>query len=154
MMIDAKRYTAYCGLYCIDCIPSNKRFFQLVSELDKTLEDLKFENYAKLKSKKSVIFDEYPTFINVLREIKKLQCFSTCRDGPNSMLGCRINCRIRQCAIEKGYEGCWECDSYKDCANLSDLKINHPLLDNNIETIKRYRVEKWSDKRSKHYSWD
>ena len=138
MMIDAKRYTAYCGLYCLDCIPSNKKFFQLVSELDKTLKDLKFENYAKLKSKKSAIFNDYPVFIKVLKEIKKLECSSTCRDGPNSILGCRTNCKIRICAIEKGYEGCWQCDNHKDCANLSDLKINHPGLEKNIELIKIY----------------
>jgi hypothetical protein len=126
----------------------------LISELYNTLDDIQFEKYAELKSKKSSIFNDYPTFIKVLKEIKKIECSSTCRDGPNSILGCRINCKIRKCVIEKGYEGCWECDCYKDCANLSELKLNHPLLDKNIEILRGYGIEKWADKRSKHYSWD
>lgn len=152
--MEDKRNTSYCGLYCPDCIPSNKKLFQLISELEENLEGIKFDKYAELKSKRSSIFGEYQVFIKVLKEIKKLECSSTCRDGPNSILGCRIDCKIRQCAIEKEYEGCWKCDSYRNCVKLSELKINHPLLETNIETIKRFGIEKWPDKRSKHYFWD
>jgi hypothetical protein len=127
-MTNTRRNTAYCGLYCLDCIPSNKKLFHLLSELEKNLEDLNFENYAKLKSNRSRIFYDYPVFINVLREIKKLECSSSCRDGPSSTLGCRKNCAIRLCATGKGYEGCWQCDNYKKCQILSDLEINHPYI--------------------------
>ena len=44
-----KKYTAYCGLYCLDCIPSNIRLFEILNELEKLLEEVKFDKYAELK---------------------------------------------------------------------------------------------------------
>jgi hypothetical protein len=42
--------TSFCGLCCIDCIPSREEFFTLVYRLDEMLGELQFEHYAELKS--------------------------------------------------------------------------------------------------------
>ena len=42
--------TAYCGLRLADCIPSCEELFALVDRLDQMLEQLQFDQYAKLKS--------------------------------------------------------------------------------------------------------
>jgi len=59
-MKNHKKYTAYCGLYCLDCIPSNEKLFKLIYELENLLEDVNFGKYAELKSKSNEIFNSYP----------------------------------------------------------------------------------------------
>lgn len=35
-----RRYTAYCGLYCRDCIPAKAELFQKIRELEEVLIEL------------------------------------------------------------------------------------------------------------------
>jgi hypothetical protein len=142
-----QKYTAYCGLYCLDCIPSHKSLFHQLKELEELLEELKFGKYAELKSKDNEVFKEYPTFLKVLGEIKALKCVALCTEG-----GCKEHCKIRECVISKNYEGCWECPGFRDCELLLGLKKIHPL-EHNLELIKKHGVDNWSDKRGKHYLW-
>lgn len=81
-----KKFTAYCGLCCLDCIPSNTEFFSLIERLERMLEELQFDEYAKLKSKKQSLFNEYPMFIKILREIKDLRFAFPCREGGGSQI--------------------------------------------------------------------
>lgn len=150
---DCRKLTAYCGLYCGDCILSNQRFFELIDELDVLLQEIKFSNYAEFKSKRSNVFHKYPDFISVLREIKKLKCNPQCYEGPCSKLGCGSDCTIRKCVIDKGYEGCWECKSYMTCDDLVKHKDFHPGLEQNLDMIKKYGINNWVNKRGKHYNW-
>ena len=61
-----KDQTAYCGLYCGDCIPGNKRLYALVSELQELLTETGFAHYAAFKTNKVPAFKDYDAFINVL----------------------------------------------------------------------------------------
>lgn len=149
-----RKATAYCGLYCEDCIPSNRRLFTLVKELEQLLDTVKFENYAKLKAKRSEVFNRYKDFTEVLSKIKKLECIPTCYNGPKSELGCSNKCIIRECVINKRFEGCWECDLYKSCEKLERHKIFHPNTEHNLNMIKEFGINNWVDKRGKHYKWD
>lgn len=146
-MKNHKKYTAYCGLYCLDCIPSNERLFYLLNELESLLEDVNFDKYAELKSKSNETFNYYPKFIEVLYEMKKLECTSVCSED-----GCKEDCKIIECVKEKQYEGCWECDNFKDCKLLDHLKRIHPI-EHNLEMIREYGVDNWADKRGTHYNW-
>ena len=148
-----RELTAFCGLYCRDCIPSNTRLYELIHELDDLLIELKFENYAELKSKRSPAFEKYGNFIEVLKEIKKLKCDPYCYHGPHSELGCAPDCKIRRCVLLKKLDGCWECDYYKSCENLVYLKEFHPGLEHNLDVIKEHGIDNWIDKRGKHYWW-
>ncbi|HEY3273707.1 MAG TPA: DUF3795 domain-containing protein [Methanocella sp.] len=142
------RYTAYCGLYCKDCIPSNERLFATVDSLDALLEEVRFENYAALKAKGLPVFADYVTFKSVLRELKTLRCKALCTEG-----GCKENCRIRGCVMEKGIRGCWLCEKFEACELHESLKSYHPALVHNLLMIKSYGPDDWSDKRGKHYRW-
>ncbi|MBN2853332.1 MAG: DUF3795 domain-containing protein [Clostridia bacterium] len=154
-MTDSHRNeTAYCGLYCKDCIPSNEKLFTLVNELDQLLEELNFEKYAAVKSKRSSIFDKYDDFKSVLMEIKKIECKKGCFRGPESLLGCSKNCQIRECVIEKHLNGCWECEEYGKCSKLEKHKTFHPGLENNLDMIKEFGIDNWIDKRGIHYHWN
>ena len=53
---------------------------------------------------------------------------------------------------EKQYEGCWECDDFKDCELLDYLKRIHSI-EHNLEMIREFGINNWADKRGKHYKW-
>lgn len=143
-----KRYTALCGLWCLDCIPSNKRFFTVVKELKGLLVGLQFEQYARLKSRSNAVFREYPHFVSVLEEIQKLECITPCTEG-----GCKPDCEVRECVLRKNFAGCWECDRNSDCELLKPLKSVHPNLGYHLALIRRNGPEKWFKKRKAHYAW-
>jgi len=147
-MVDSKKYTAFCGLYCLDCIPSNKHLFSILEEVENTLTTLQFEKYAELKSRSSEVFRKYPDFVGILQEIRKLECPAPCRAG-----GGKPGCKVRECAVKNRLEGCWECRNYKHCELLDPLKKVHPNLEYHLELIRDNGVEHWSSDRKEHYSW-
>lgn len=143
-----ERYTAYCGLYCRDCIPVNERLFAAVDELDDLLADVQFEKYAALKAAKESAFRDYRTFVRVLGAMKGLKCKTLCTEG-----GCKDGCRIRACVMEKGLRGCWQCSMSGTCELHVPMKDFHPDLVHNLQMIKQYGPDDWSDKRGRHYNW-
>jgi len=155
-MIDNSRLTAYCGLYCEDCIPSKTELYLLAARLEDLLAELKFNSYAELKagqtywSESNTAFKNYPSFIGVLQAIRGLECKSPCREG-GGWKGDR--CMMRNCAIEKGLPGCWECGEYKTCQHLAPLLKFHPNLAYHLELIRSEGVDKWTAKRRGHYPW-
>lgn len=142
------KYTAFCGIYCLDCIPSNEKFFSLIEELEYFLKDLQFERYAEFKSLQNPVFDKYGEFKKVLSEIGKLKCKVPCTEG-----GGKSNCPVRECVLEKKVRGCWECEERKDCAKLEVLKTIHPHLNDHLELIREYGTERWVMQRKSHYAW-
>jgi hypothetical protein len=142
------RYTAYCGLYCRDCIPSDARLYETVDKLDALLGDLQFGHYAALKAKSDPAFRDYGAFVRVLRSVKGLKCKNLCTEG-----GCKENCRIRDCVLEKRIRGCWACEKFEACGMHESLKTVHPCLVHNLRMIRQYGPDNWSDKRGRHYNW-
>lgn len=153
-MTDARKVTAYCGLCCLDCIPNNQRFLSLVKELAEVLDEVGFEEYAVHKSRREPAFNGYPTFRKVLEAIPRIKCSGSCYEGPISELGCAQNCSIRNCAIDKGYVGCWECDDDENCKLMKACKEFHPGLESNLRMIREHGIDNWLDKRGKHYWWN
>ena len=140
--------TAYCGLYCLDCIPSDKKLFITAGELQNHLKKCQFEEYARLKSKTNKLFENYPRFPEVLQEIINLECVAPCRKG-----GGKIVCPVRDCAQNKRYEGCWECNDWKSCELLTRLKKIHPDLENRFEIIPKEGLQNWATRRKRHSFW-
>jgi hypothetical protein len=122
--------------------------FESLDEFMKHLDRVHFDKYAGLKAKSNAKFNDYPALIEMMGEIKKLKCVKYCREG-----GCKQDCKVRACAISKGFEGCWGCDSVKDCDLLIPLKNIHPSLTYNLEMIGKYGIDSWSPHRGKHYIW-
>jgi hypothetical protein len=112
------------------------------------LQDLQFEEYAKLKSIKNPIFNDYPAFLRMMREIKSLRCSGPCREG-----GGNPDCKIKRCVQSKALEGCWQCGEHGDCGLLSRLKKVHPNLDCHLQMIRDYGPKDWLEKRKAHYGW-
>jgi len=155
-MAEGSLLTTYCGLYCKDCIPSKSELYTVAARLQDLLEELQFVNYAELKagqtywSEANSAFKHYPEFLAVLKAIRGLECTSLCREGGGWKGG---RCQVRNCAIEKGVAGCWECAGYKSCEHLEPLLKFHPNLAYHLDLIKSEGIENWSKKRKGHYSW-
>lgn len=143
-----EKFTAWCGLCCTDCIPSNHGFFYLVHNLEEILSDFQFNEYARLKAEKNPIFAEYPVFIKVLKEIESLKCPRPCREG-----GGKPDCEIRKCAQGREYSGCWECGDRHTCTKLNSLRTVHSNLDYHLDLISKHGSKKWFSERKVHYRW-
>lgn len=139
---------SYCGLCCIDCIPSRKEFFTLVNRLDEMLRELQFKHYAELKSETNEKFKAYPDFFSILHHIKGLQCSNPCKLG-----GGDPQCKIRLCAQDKGLKGCWQCQARRYCLLLDRLRNVHPNLDYHLDLIEEMGPANWFGKRGEHYRW-
>lgn len=153
-MNENRKYTAFCGLYCKDCIPSNRELFAVINKLIFLLDTLGFEHYAKFKSARIKEFQNYETFRKLLGEMKKLKCETNCIEGPVSEYGCNENCEMRQCVIDKAIAGCWECKDYRICQKLEPHKNFHPGMEHNLEMIKEYGLDNWLNKKGIHYKWN
>ena len=140
--------TSYCGLCCIDCIPSDAALFTLLKSLDAKLQDIQFDQYAELKSESDEHFKEYSTFLAVLYQMRTLQCSRPCRSG-----GGKTRCTIRECAQGKGFSGCWECETRPDCSLLDRLRTVHPHIDHHLDLITEMGPDEWFEKRKEHYRW-
>jgi hypothetical protein len=155
-MTDDSRLTSYCGLYCKDCIPSRSDLYGLAARLEEVLSEIKFDSYAELKaaqtywSESNAVFNDYQRFIEILQAIRGLECRSICREGGGWK---GEHCPIRNCAVEKGLNGCWECDVYGTCKHLEPLLKFHPNLAYHLELIKSEGIDKWASKRRGHYPW-
>jgi len=142
-------YTSYCGLYCRDCIPANDRMYPLVRKLKILMEELQFDKYAEAISSKNAIFGSYHIFSDMLDALESLETCDTCKRG-----GCNPGCFVRECAVNRNYEGCWMCSQYKSCELLEELKKLHPGIEYNIDIIKEEGLANWTRKKKKHYRWE
>jgi len=148
-MQDEKAMTAYCGLYCGDCIPSHARLFELLDELRRLAADLNLDSYAELISRRDEAFADYPVFAKMLDALVGLRCSGPCRAG-----GGKPTCAIRDCARGRGLEGCWECAGRSECDLLGPLRSFHGgTIDGNLDAIAECGMEEWSERRGKHYPW-
>jgi hypothetical protein len=148
-MYDDKTSTAYCGLYCGDCIPSHVRLFEVLEELRELASELHLDTYAELISREDAAFADYPEFESMLALLAGLRCSSPCRAG-----GGKSTCAIRDCARGRGLEGCWECAGRRGCELLDPLRAFHgKTTDGNLDAIAEYGMEGWAERRGKHYPW-
>src|SRR4030042_707392 len=136
-----KERTACCGLYCGDCIPSNRALFDAAQEFREELEKCRFGEYAQYKSKGDKSFDRYGTLQEVLSAILSLQCSKTCFHG-----GGRSDCPTRACVRGKGMEGCWQGTGFETCSLLEPMSACHgDTVKHNLRMIRQFGVEDWAD---------
>jgi hypothetical protein len=148
-MSEEEDFTAYCGLFCQDCIPSNAQLFRAVRDLLELSTQLRLDLYAQLKSNTNEAFSDYEVFAKVLSELATLQCPAPCRHG-----GGKADCPIRECARARRYFGCWECSVRRECELLLPLRRFHgETIDGNLDAIARDGLGGWADKRGRHYPW-
>ena len=149
--------TAYCGLYCGDCIRYRSRASDLARDLLMELQDKGFDKYAELKSSPKKQFDAVKQFEHygecreVLEAIAALRCNTPCRVSG----GCpTFACAILACCRKRGFRGCWECDEFEICEKFESLKSIHgDSPQQNLKIIKELGLDSWAEHRSKPYIW-
>jgi hypothetical protein len=143
--------TAYCGLYCGDCIRYQSKASDLAKDLLSEFEERQYSAYAKIKRTQMPEFEYYESMIEVLRAVSQLKCELSCRLGGD---GCRGSCHIVKCVKEKSLEGCWECAEHETCKKLDFLIPFHgntPL--SNLGKIREFGIGAWAKHRGKFYPW-
>ena len=127
----------YCGLYCATCpgytqVPAN-----LAKELRAELKKGKFEDVADFLAKMPVFgaFKYYKQGYDLLGAIAKMRC-QGCKKG-----GGGPSCKIRICAKEKKFSGCWECGKFENCKKFVFLlEGNDKTYLKNLRKIKKSGV--------------
>jgi hypothetical protein len=143
--------TAYCGLYCGDCLRYRSKVTELARDLMSELQAVQFDNYAEVKSAFVKEFENYKGFREVLDAIIKLRCDIPCRAGGD---GCVQICEIKSCAQSKNLEGCWECSEFEECDRFRFFKVFHgDTAKENLRKIKKYGLDNWAEHKGKFYSW-
>ena len=143
------RLTAYCGLYCADCIPARSALYSSARVLAAELSDCHFREYALVAARRDPAFHRYQEFSEVLQAILRLERRHPCREG-----GCKEHCSIRTCVRERGYSGCWECQERTGCPHIAPLLLFHPHLAEHLDLIREHGIAGWQKYRKGHYPWD
>jgi hypothetical protein len=124
----------YCGLYCATCpgytqIPAN-----LAKELRVELKKGKFEGAADFLAKMPAFgaFKYYKQGVELLDTIAKMRC-KGCKAG-----GGGPSCKIRICAKEKKFSGCWQCGKFETCKKfIFLLESNDKTYLKNLRKIRK-----------------
>jgi len=143
--------TAYCGIYCPECIRYANRFEAHARHLKEELEKVAFHKYAAVDSPFGANFSHYTEFSDVLDGLAESGCQKPCRVGG----GCSgTPCKIMECCLSKGFEGCWECDEVDGCDKFDLIEPRcGEMPKNNIRAIKKHGIQDWIAFRSPFYIW-
>lgn len=146
-----KDLTAYCGLFCGDCIRYKSKASDLAFQLTTELMRTRFKDYAKAKRRDVNELESYDEMTAALEAIYKLKCDTSCRSGEG---GCMQSCKIAECVRSKCIEGCWKCMNFEACDKFTQIKSFHgSALQENLKLIKTYGDERWAIYRNKFYTW-
>ncbi|MCK5040054.1 MAG: DUF3795 domain-containing protein [Candidatus Aenigmarchaeota archaeon] len=100
----------YCGLHCPECykmkVSGAARILKKELEMAETKGASFFEGYSELRT--------------TLDGLIGLRCTKFCRQGGGKSL-----CEIRECCLERGFKGCWECSDFGNCKNLKEQFVGN-----------------------------
>lgn len=149
--MSAKDKTAYCGIYCPDCIHFQNEYSSIAEKLENHLKKNEFDKYAEIDSPFGEGFKNWKQFAEVLNTLANTKCNTPCRPGG----GCSGKpCKIMECCQEKGFEGCWECSELGDCEKFDFLEPRcGQMPKNNIREIQKSGLKNWTEKRHNFYIW-
>jgi hypothetical protein len=143
--------TAYCGLYCGDCLRFRSKAVELARDFMRELNAVQFNKYAEVKSAAVKELEHYDKFLYVLDAIVKLGCDTPCRAGGE---GCSSPCQIKPCVELKNIKGCWECDEFEGCGKFEFLRPVHGNVPKeNLRKIRKHGLNEWAKHRGKFYPW-
>jgi hypothetical protein len=131
-----EKLIACCGLHCGDCFAHKGKVADLARDLRKELRDSRFDKVAAGLSK-IPFFKEYKDYDKayaVLGAMVRFRCRRACSGG-----GGPPSCRMRSCSRKKGYEGCWDCGEFEDCAHQKEFarSFHGDATLKNLRTIRK-----------------
>jgi len=125
------RHVAYCGLYCGLCAHRN-RIPQQALQLQKSLHEEGFDDWYQYIPEMK---EAFPPFWKFLQKLAELDC--TCRTG-----GGPPDCKIRDCAKQKGIEVCAQCKEYP-CTLIQALAEHYPTIVQDGKRLKKIGLAAW-----------
>ena len=108
----------YCGIYCATCPAYTQNVATLAGDLGKELRQNKFGKYADYLAKMPGLkaFENYEKGSELLKVMAKMRC-KGCKTGGGS-----ADCKIRICAKQDKFAGCWQCSELKTCGKFEELR--------------------------------
>jgi hypothetical protein len=137
------RHTTACGLFCDECLSSQKQFLERIQQFEKWLSQMHFEDYIRLIAPKHPHLQQQTFFWNTLQVVKKLSCPHPCSQASVSQ-----ECQIVQCTVEKGFSDCWQCEENESCGLLAPIKRLHAVA-HHLDELRRTNEDDWSQRKSK-----
>lgn len=138
---NSENLITYCGLYCGDCHGYKQEIPDLARDLRKELRASKYKKFASAIGDYNFgkVFKDYDKCYEVLGAMVKFRCHKGCRES-----GGPPHCKIRNCCLKLGYEGCWECDKFESCEKIQFLVPVHGYGHiKNLRTIKKKGKEEF-----------
>lgn len=129
---DLLRYVTYCGLYCKLCAQQS-RIPREARQLQQTLHKEGFDDFYQHVPEMKKTFQPFWQF---LQKLAAFDC--TCRSGK----GGPPDCKIRNCAKQKGIEVCPQCNEYP-CMLIQSLADHYPTVIQDGKRLQKIGLEKW-----------
>ena len=149
-MEKTEKLVSYCGLYCGDCHGFDGKIPDLARDLRKELRKTDYDKFANFIGQSSFgkDFRNYDACYKVLGAIVRFRCRKGCRNGGGSPF-----CKIRKCAQDKGFKGCWLCGEFEECEKLNFLKPVHGNAHlKNLRNIKKHGAKYFAENKRFWYS--
>jgi hypothetical protein len=138
---DENSKVTYCGLCCLDCHGYTGKIPDLARDLRKKLRTYKYDKFAHFIAEQGFgkAFKNYDLCYEVLGAMVKFRCKRGCRNGGGSPY-----CKIRNCCLKKGFDGCWDCLEFEQCKKLDYLKpVHNDGHIKNLKMIKNNGIKKF-----------
>lgn len=136
---DLADLVGYCGLYCNACGIRQGQIKTAVNNLRGIVTAYGFDKIMPQLANWEPSFKHYDEFSQVMGGLVKL--FGDC---PGCLQGGGDpDCKVRQCAKQKGHRTCAQCNQKEICEPLAPYRKGHagPAL----ETIRQKDIEKYAE---------
>lgn len=134
---NVKNQIGYCGIWCGSCVRGNGS----IQELARRFEEIANNQDLKRHAPKDFDFEE---FLKGLASLQKMSLCPGCRRG-----GGPLTCKVRVCALVKGFRDCSQCDQLTECKNFDQLEKTHPGIKEDLAEIKGRShaalTERWTE---------
>jgi len=138
-------YVGYCGLYCNACGIRQGKIKDAVDNLRGVISAYGFDKIMEQLAEWEPSFRHYNEFNQVMDGLVKI--FGDCPGCVQG--GGDPDCKVRNCAKQKGYRTCAECGEAEVCEFLSPHLTGYKGLTPVLLTIKQNGVEKFAEEMQK-----
>jgi hypothetical protein len=137
-------------MYCGECLGYTSAIAKAAQDFTVILDKYQFEKTAESVFSKQLA--DYDKLIDMVDFMSGLSCKATCRevDGGES------ECIVRQCAVDRGYSACNECEGFEECEKRIVLlgSLHMEACNNNLKAINKMGLIEWLENGKKHHYWD